>query len=212
MNLFGKMTVYHRILSMALLIILLLSGALGLVVWNLLDDIVGQLLEKRGVELATHVAQGSSNYVLTDDSYNLFELASQTVEGSEDIRYILVFDVNNRLLAHTFQGGVPKDLLALDAAAKLPPYRAATFASNEGAIHDVVVPIENGAVGFVRLGMTEEYTRNLIMRHIRDIIVAIIVRIDDVDNIIQTTAADIDIIITGVLIPICKIILRPGKV
>lgn len=175
MNLFSKMTIYHRILSMALLIILLLSGALGVVVWNLLDDIVGQLLEKRGVEIAAHVAQGSSNYVLTDDSYNLFELASQTMDSSEDIRYIMVFDSNNRLLAHTFQGGIPKGLLAFDAAAMTSPYRTATFASNEGAIHDVVVPIENGAVGFVRLGMTEEYTRNLIMRHIRDIIVAIFV-------------------------------------
>ena len=175
MNLFSKLTIYHRILSMALLIILLLSGALGVVVWNLLDDIVGQLLEKRGMEIASHVAQGSSNYVLTDDSYNLYELASQTMDGSEDVRYILVFDSNNRLLAHTFQGGIPKDLLAFDAATMTSPYRAATFASNEGAIHDVVVPIENGAVGFVRLGMTEEYTRNLIMRHIRDIIVAIFV-------------------------------------
>lgn len=175
MSLFGKLTIYHRILSMALLIILLLSGALGAVVWNSLDDIVGQLLEKRGVEIATHVAQGSSNYVLTDDSYNLYELASQTMAGSEDIRYILVFDINNRLLAHTFHGGIPKDLLAFDAAARTSPYRAKTFASNEGAIHDVVVPIENGAVGFVRLGMTEEYTRNLIMRHARDIIVAIFV-------------------------------------
>ncbi len=175
MSVFGKLTIYHRILSMALLIILLLSGALGAVVWNSLDDIVGQLLEKRGVEIATHIAQGSGNYMLTDDYYNLYELASQTLAGSEDIRYILVFDVNNRLRAHTFQGGVPKDLLVLDAAAKTGPYRAATFASNEGAIHDVVVPIENGAVGFVRLGMTEEYTRQLIMSHIRDIIIAIIV-------------------------------------
>jgi len=175
MNLFSRMTVYHRILSMALLIIFLLSGALGIVVWNLLDDIVGQLLEKRGVEIAAHIAQVSSNYLLTDDYYNLFELASQTKAGSDDIRYIMVFDVNNRLRAHTFQGGVPKDLLVLDAAAKSPPYRAATFASNEGPIHDVVVPVENGAVGFVRLGMTEEYTRNLIMNYIRDIIFAIIV-------------------------------------
>ncbi len=175
MSLFSKLTIYHRILSMALLIILLLSGALGIAVWNLLDDIVARLLEKRGVEIATHVAQGGSNYVLTDDSYNLYELASQTMAGSEDIRYILVFDINNRLLAHTFHGGVPKDLLAFDAAATVPPYRVAAFASNEGPIHDVVVPIDNGAVGFVRLGMTEEYTRNLIMLHIRDIIAAIFV-------------------------------------
>jgi signal transduction histidine kinase len=174
MSLFGKLTIYHRILSMALLIILLLSGALAVVVWDSLDDIVAQLLEKRGAEIAAHVAQGSGNYVLTDDYYNLYELASQTMAGSEDIRYILVFDSNHRLLAHTFQRGVPRELLALEAATVTPPYRVATYASNEGPIHDVVVPIENGAVGFVRLGMTEGYTRNLIMSHIRGIVIAII--------------------------------------
>jgi signal transduction histidine kinase len=42
------------------------------------------------------------------------------------------------------------------------------FNSDEGLIHDIVVPIENGEVGYVRVGMTEKYTRNTINQHIRD--------------------------------------------
>ena len=41
---------------MALFIILLLSFTTGLIVWDSMDDIVSQQLQKRGVELANHVA------------------------------------------------------------------------------------------------------------------------------------------------------------
>ena len=49
-----RLSIYHRILAMALSIILLLSFAIGLIVWDSLDDILSQQLQKRGAEIATH--------------------------------------------------------------------------------------------------------------------------------------------------------------
>ena len=51
-----KLTIHHRILAMALSIILLLSLSTGLIVWDSLDDILSQQLQKRGAEIAAHVA------------------------------------------------------------------------------------------------------------------------------------------------------------
>jgi signal transduction histidine kinase len=158
---------------MALLIILLLSITVGSIVWDSMDAIVSQQLKKRGAEIGAHVALLGGNYVLMDDFYNLYELASQTLASSDDIRYIVIMDNNNRLLAHTFHGGIPKGLLAVDSGAISLPYQTDVYNSNEGLIYDVVVPIENGAVGFVRVGMTEAYTRAALSQHIRDVIVAI---------------------------------------
>lgn len=158
---------------MALFIIALLSLATGLMVWDSLDDIVSQQLQKRGAEIATHVALGSGNYILMEDLYNLYDLAAQTAANSEDVRYILIIDSNKRLLAHTFHGGIPRGLL--DDMAELNQQEVAIFNSNEGIIHDIVVPIENGAVGYVRVGMTEEYTRNSINQHIRDVLLTVFV-------------------------------------
>ncbi|SDE33179.1 ATP-binding protein [Sporomusa acidovorans] len=169
----SRLSIYYRILAMALFIIALLSFATGLIVWSSFDDIVSKQLEKRGVEIATHVALAGGNYVLMEDRYNLYELAAQTVASSEDVRYILIIDSNKRLLAHTFHGGLPKGLLA-----DMPDFtqqNIAVFNSDEGLIHDIVVPIENGAVGYVRVGMTEEYTRNSIHQHIRDVLLTILV-------------------------------------
>lgn len=169
----SRLSIYYRILAMALFIIALLSFATGLIVWNSLDDIVSQQLQKRGADIAIHVALSGGNYVLMEDLYNLYELADQTAASSEDVRYILIIDSNRRLLAHTFHGGIPKGLL--DDMLDFTEEKISIFNSNEGVIHDIVVPIENGAVGYVRVGMTEEYTRNSINQHIRDVLFTVLV-------------------------------------
>lgn len=166
-----RMSIYYRILAMALGIIALLSVAAGLIVWDSLDDIVSKQLQKRGAEIASHVALSSGNYILMEDLYNLYDLAKQTAANSEDVRYILIIDSNNRLLAHTFSSGIPQGLLVDRVNDK--PQATAIFSSNEGIIHDIVVPIENGAVGYVRVGMTEEHTRNSVNQHIREIVLTI---------------------------------------
>lgn len=166
-----RLSVYHRVLAMALSIIVLLSAAIGLIVWHSLDDIISQQLQKRGAELANHVALSAGDYILMEDVYNLHELAAQTAASSEDVRYILIVDSNKRLLAHTFHSGIPKALLA--DAPEFGAQKTTLFASDEGPIHDIVVPIESGAIGYVRLGMTEQYARGLMNRYARDILTAV---------------------------------------
>lgn len=167
-----RLSVYYRILAMALFIIVLLSFATGLIVWDSFDDIVSQQLQKRGTEMANHVVLAGENYILMEDLYNLYELADQTAASSEDVRYILIIDSNRHLLAHTFHGGIPKGLL--DDMPDVTQPKISIFNSDEGLIHDIVVPIENGAVGYVRVGMTEKYARNSIHQHIRDVLVTVL--------------------------------------
>ena len=168
-----RLSIYYRILAMALFIILLLSFATGFIVWDSLDDVVSQQLQKRGVELANHVALASGNYILMEDLYTLYELAAQTAASSEDVRYVMIIDSNRRLLAHTFHGGLPRGLLGTLPATH--GQQVAIFYSNEGPIHDIVVPVESGAVGYVRVGMTEAYAKSSIRQHLRDALVAVLV-------------------------------------
>lgn len=167
----SRLSIYYRILAMALVIIALLSFAISFIVWDSLNDIVSRQLQKRGVEIANHVALAGGNYILMEDLYNLYELAAQTEASSEDVRYILIIDSNKRLLAHTFHGGIPKGLL--DNMPDSTQQQTVILNSNEGFIHDIVVPIENGAVGYVRVGMTEEYARNSVHQHIKDILLTV---------------------------------------
>ncbi|MDU4962324.1 MAG: HAMP domain-containing protein [Sporomusaceae bacterium] len=169
----SRLPIYYRIVAMALLIIALLSLATGFIVWDSLDTIVSQQLQKRGAEIAAHVAMAGGNYILMEDLYNLYELAAQTAASSEDVRYILILDSSRRTLAHTFQGGMPEALLRPIPA--LSRQTIAVLPSNEGPIHDIIVPVENGAAGYVRVGMTEEYVRTSINQHIRGVLITVLV-------------------------------------
>ncbi|MBP2660501.1 MAG: integral rane sensor signal transduction histidine kinase, partial [Firmicutes bacterium] len=41
-------------------------------------------------------------------------------------------------------------------------YQTMKFSSNEGPIREVIVPVENGAIGYVRVGMSEKSTQQLL--------------------------------------------------
>ena len=173
-RLLGRISIYHRILATILLIIVILSSTVGFVVWDSMNKFVSQQLTKQGIDTATNLALSSSNVILLDDFYQLHELVSQAAASSEDIRYILVFDAGKRLLAHSFQGGVPQAILSFDIPEISAPEQVQLFVSNEGRIHDIIVPIEHGAVGFVRIGMTEAFVKRLLLQHIGNITVAFI--------------------------------------
>ncbi|MDU2063472.1 MAG: histidine kinase [Sporomusaceae bacterium] len=163
-----SLSIYQKILLLVLAIISFLGCVVSLLVWNFMDDLVSQQLRKRASEIAVHVAQRSANLILVEDYYSLYELINQTKRESNDVRYILLIDYDGRLLAHTFAEGIPEGLwpvkdLSLRGVQKLT--------SDEGVIYDTVVPIEKGEVGFVRVGMTEEYSRNSMTKKIHKLLI-----------------------------------------
>jgi signal transduction histidine kinase len=164
-------SLYFRILAMGLLLIAILSLSAGILFWKSYDGIVLQQLDKRGEEISSHIAMASANYILTEDVYNLYELISQTQSSSEDVRYIIVLDHKGRLLAHTFKDGIPEKLLWSVTDITRP--QKTIFKSNEGPIHDLLAPIERGAIGYVRVGMTEKRMRSVISQQLLIVLLAI---------------------------------------
>lgn len=163
---------YYRILAMSFFIIALLSVILGWIFWKSFNDTIVQQLDKRGEEIAKHLAGVSANYILTEDVYTLYETIAQMEKSSEDVRYILVLDYKGRILAHTFKNGIPKEL-GLDVVGLTEP-RKSTFNSNEGVIHDLMAPIDKGTIGYVRVGMTEANVRSAMYRQLQFVFWAIL--------------------------------------
>ena len=164
-------SLYFRIFAMSLFLIATISLSAGILFWKSYDDMVLQQLEKRGEEISSHIALASANYILTEDVYNLYELISQTASSSEDVRYIIVLDHKGRLLAHTFKDGLPEKLLW--NVVGNTKAQTTVFNSNEGPIHDILSPIERGAIGYVRVGMTEQRMRSAIFKQVFIVLLAI---------------------------------------
>lgn len=170
-----KMSINRKILCVNLFSLLLLATILGTMIWDSLDRMMVQNLEKRGRETGLYVSLLSANYILIEDYYAIYELISQTLNANDDIRYILMLDSQNQVISHTFPRDVPRGILQLSIPEEKKEYYFSVLSSDEGNIYDILVPIENGSVGFVRIGMSEEHAKSFILKKVQELVLATLV-------------------------------------
>jgi len=159
-----QLSIYYKINGIIISMLLLLSIIIGVIMIETTTKLLDQQIEKRGAEMATYIAALSSNDILLDDNYALYDRINKTKNNTEDVRYILITDSAGRILAHTFAGNLPSGLpITLSTPIKDEDgYQIMKFNSNEGSIRELIVPIENGAIGYVRVGMSEKSTQQLL--------------------------------------------------
>lgn len=171
-----QLSIYYKINGIIIGMLLLLSIIIGAIMIRTTTYLLDQQIEQRGVEVATYIAALSSNDILLDDHYALFDRITKTQNNREDVRYILVTDSAGGILANTFAGDLPQGLpIALPRKAAEASFLDGTpetqthndylvmkMNSNEGPLREIIVPIENGAIGFVRVGMSENNTQQLL--------------------------------------------------
>lgn len=166
MNWIRDLSIHYKVNGVLISLLLLLSLVIGALVYHNTTNLLNQQTEKRGAEIGYSLAALSSDDILLDNRYALFERISKTKDTTEGIRYILMTDFAGNILAHTFSGQIPKGLFPaniLSSSLNQPAgYHVTRFDSNEGEILDVLVPIENGAIGYVQVGMSTKFIHQLI--------------------------------------------------
>lgn len=167
-----QLSLHDKVMVLALSMLVLLSSALGLLLWNSLYDINVRQMEQRGVEIANHIASLSADHILTDSRYTLHELVNESQKSHTDVRYVFILDSERRLLAHTFGTGVPRGLLeANDGSGDKTASHIVSLQTSEGMIRDIEVPVEHGEAGYVRVGMLEDPLLGQIAARLRNLIV-----------------------------------------
>lgn len=153
-----------RIMGMVLGIIALFAAVSLLTIQGTLLRNMEELLEKESRSIAVELAHRTPDYLLIHDIYGLTRMLNDTVRNRADLRYAVVRDRHDQVVAHTFGAGVPADLLAFHQ-------RTATVSSevilrlittNEGIIWESSAPIMQGDEGVVRVGVREDTFRRQI--------------------------------------------------
>ncbi len=173
-----RLSLYYKVNGLIIGMLFLSSLIIGFIMLQSTSRLLNSQMEKRGIEIASYVASLSSNDVLIEDHFSIFERLNKTRSNNEEVRYILVTDSAGRILAHTFSGplpqGLPQVLLprtpGLDSAPTADAATVTRYRSNEGPIREITVPIENGDVGFVRIGMSENTLQILLGQKFNEII------------------------------------------
>lgn len=117
---------------------------------------LSEQLDQRAVSIARDVAARSTDLILTNNIYALYELARSAMENNPEVRYIFFLDPQGRLMVHTFGGGFPAGLLEANPLAR-QGYSLELLDTEEGPVRDVAVPIFEGRAGVVHLGLLETF-------------------------------------------------------
>ncbi|HFD40018.1 MAG TPA: HAMP domain-containing protein [Anaerolineae bacterium] len=156
----SAVSVRTKIMGIVLSLVLLLGGGVTLQVRATMARTLSRELDQRGVSIARDLAARSTDLILTNNLYALHELLHDTMQNNDDLRYAFVLDTQGRVLVHSFDQGVPPDLLTVNPVRSDEHHRLQILDTEEGLIHDVAVPIFDGRAGTARVGLSEERLRD----------------------------------------------------
>lgn len=143
-----------KIIGMVLGAVLLIGLAMTFSVRARLSANLQRGLEERGGAIARYAAARATDFVLTEDTFALYQLLRDTLENNPDMRYVFVLDARGRAVVHSFVQGVPPELVALNPLSGQEQYSLQPLMSEEGRLLDIAVPLAGGEVGQFRVGMS----------------------------------------------------------
>ncbi|SDC00173.1 MULTISPECIES: sensor histidine kinase [unclassified Candidatus Frackibacter] len=161
---FNLVGVKGKIMGIAIILILLLASLLILESGDIFTQVLRNDLEKQGVSLARYMAVRSEDFLLTNNLFGLHQLIKDVMQNNQELAYILVINSQGELVADSFGSKIPKGLISFNQINSNQGYSSKTFKNEDGIIHDIAVPIWQGRYGIVRLGVSEIYINQALIK------------------------------------------------
>ena len=177
----NNFSLYYKINILVIGMIVLSGIVIGIVMLNSTSQLLATQLDKRGIDIGNSIASLSSNDILLEDYFDISDRLNKTKNNNPEVRYILITDSAGRILASTFGNSLPKGL----ASVRLPTTEdlsiqdgnetwIKSLSSNEGQIREILFPIEEGNIGYVRIGLSEKTMQRLLAENIEKIILTVL--------------------------------------
>jgi HAMP domain-containing protein len=153
---------------------------LGLVIIFIIRDTVTGTLERevieRGRTIAQEIARYSAELILEEDLVGLREVITSSL-SFESVGYILIQNAAQEVLVDTYNGNVPPELLARDLEQEINSQEAQLIKLTDtgSECYDIVVPVEEGSLGFIRIGMIRDYIMSKVQETNNYILLGIII-------------------------------------
>lgn len=153
----GKVPLFWKF-AVGLTIMVVLFGTINIVLINrIVYTSLDEELQQRGLSISRMISQRAIDHLLYDDLVALNRLVDEVITADTSIEYIIILNRYNEVSAHTFDGIVPSELLAINTINNGDV--STTHIMPKGSkklIRDIAIPLFDGKVGMVRVGMTEE--------------------------------------------------------
>ncbi len=151
----GAVSVRSKILGIVLGFIVLLGAGVIIQSRYALTSTMTAQLKEQSVSVSRDVAARATDPILLNDSLGLHDLLDETLANNLNVRYAFIVDLQGQVIAQTFEGGFPLDLLNLNSANPTEHHHTALIQTGEGLVWDTAVPILDGKIGTARIGLSD---------------------------------------------------------
>lgn len=158
----GAVNVRTKILGIILGLVILLGVGVTIQARYALTATMNTQLEEQSVSVARDLAARSTDPILLNDLLGLHDLLKETTANNPNIRYAFIVDNRGQIIAHTFEGGFPLDLISLNSSQNGEHHHTALIQTDEGLVWDTAVPILDGKVGTARIGLSDASVRKAV--------------------------------------------------
>jgi len=155
----GSVSVRAKILGIILGLVVLLGTGVTIQARYALTATMTAQLEEQSVSVSRDLAARSTDPILLNDLLGLHDLLGETIANNPNIRYAFLVDAQGQVIAHTFEGGFPIDLISINSVQSGEHHHTALIQTNEGLVWDTAVPILDGKVGTARIGLSDASMR-----------------------------------------------------
>ncbi|MBI5966185.1 MAG: HAMP domain-containing protein [Chloroflexi bacterium] len=155
----GAVSIRSKILGIVLGFIILLGVGVMVQSRYALTATMTAQLEEQSVSVSRDLAARATDPILLNDLLGLHDLLNETLANNPNVRYAFIVDPQGQVIAQTFEGGFPLDLLNLNSVTSTEHHHTALIQTNEGLVWDTAVPILDGKIGAARIGLSDASMR-----------------------------------------------------
>lgn len=165
------MTLRTKFILAFVAIILILGAAVVVFVTLSYSQQLTNQLQEKGFSITRDLGVRSVDAILIDDVVSLYRLVNDVVKVEPDVYYAFILNPQGKVMVHTFEGGFPK---GLSTANPLNSNQGTQLLdTEEGFIRDIAVPIMDGSLGILHVGVSETRIRKAVAASIQRLIAII---------------------------------------
>ena len=144
---------------LSITIVVLLFGSINIILIRKITlESLQSELEKRGVFIAQNLGEHVIEYLLHEDFLSVQKLVDEIKVLDKDVAYTFIISSDEKVITHNFNQTFPVELIKANLLSEEKEYNVKLiFDKNKRFLYrDIAVPILNGELGMVRVGLAEK--------------------------------------------------------
>ena len=165
--------------TISIIAIVCIFGSTNVIlIWNNVYKALENESEKRGLYIGHSLAEESIDLLLYEDYITLQHLVENVTEIDSSVKYVFILNEQKKVLVHTFLSGFPYELIKANTIEDEQDENISLIVpkgSSNKILRDIAVPILDGKLGTIRVGILEEGIRSDVNNTIRTLLIMVVV-------------------------------------